>query len=135
MPLLKSLFHLLEFALSFIIKRKLVIPEIALIWQENQRYKRHFNAKNINLPFSIPEKWFIRSMFICNPKARNYFTLVTPETILYRWKKAIKDYWTYDKPKTRKKGRPPTTKTLKVLIRDMKIDNYLWGCKRIQDEL
>lgn len=43
-------------------------------------------------------------MFVSNPKARKYFSLVTPETILYRWKKAIKDYWTYDKPKTRKSG-------------------------------
>ena len=33
--------------------------------------------------------------------------IVTPETILFRWKRAIKDYWTYDKPKTREKGRPP----------------------------
>jgi hypothetical protein len=32
---------------------------------------------------------------------------VTPETILYRWKKAIKNYWTFDKQKTRKQGRPP----------------------------
>ena len=74
-------------------------------------------------------------MFVNNPKARKYFTLVTPETILYRWKRAIKDYWTYDKPKTRKKGRPPITKTLKLMIKNMKIDNYLWGSKRIQGEL
>jgi transposase InsO family protein len=135
MLLLKSLFHLLEFILFYIINRKSVIPKIALIWQENQRYKRYFREKNIKLPFSLHEKWFIRSMFISNPKARKYFTLVTPETVLYRWKKAIKDYWTFDKTKPRKKGRPPITKTLKLLIRDMKIDNYLWGCKRIQDEL
>jgi hypothetical protein len=44
-------------------------------------------------------------MFIIKPKARKYFTLVTPETILYRWKRAIKDYWTYDKPRIRKKGK------------------------------
>ncbi|MDA3810106.1 MAG: hypothetical protein PF518_07190 [Spirochaetaceae bacterium] len=73
-------------------------------------------------------------MFISNPKARKYFTLVTPETVLYRWKRAIKDYWTYDKPKTRKKGRPPITKAMKLLMKNLKIDNYLWGCKRIQDE-
>ncbi len=135
MLLLKSLFHLLEFTLFYIINKKSVIPKIALIWQENQRYKRYFNEKNIKLPFSIHEKWFIQSMFISNPKARKYFTLVTPETILYRWKKAIKNYWTYDKQKTRKQGRPPITKAMKLLIKNLKIDNYLWGCKRIQDEL
>ena len=74
-------------------------------------------------------------MFVSNPKSRKYFTLVTPEIILYRWKKAIKDYWTYDKPKTIKNGRPPITKAMKLLIKELKIDNYLWGCKRIQDEL
>ena len=60
---------------------------------------------------------------------------MTPETILYSWKKAIKDYWTYDKPKSRKKGRPPITKAMKLLIKKLKIVNYLWGCIRIQDEL
>ena len=113
MLLLKSLFHLLGFTWFYVINRKSIIPKIALIWQENQKYKRYFEQKNIKLQFSIHEKWFIRSMFISNPKARRYFTLVTPETILYRWKKAIKDYWTYDKPKTRKKGRPPITKAMK----------------------
>jgi len=116
MLLLKYLINLLEFSLFYIINRESVIPKIALIWQENQRYKRYFNEKNIKLPFSLQEKWFIHSMFIINPKARKYFTLVTPETILYRWKSAIKDYWTYDKPKTRKKGRPPITKAMKLLI-------------------
>ena len=66
---------------------------------------------------------------------RKYFTLVTPETVLYRWKRAIKDYWTYDKPNTRKKGRLPITKSMKLLIKKLKVENYLWGCKRIQDEL
>jgi len=66
-------------------------------------------------------------MFISNLNTRKYFTLVTPETVLYRWKKAIKDYWIYDKPKTRKKGRPPITKAMKLLIKKLKIENYLWG--------
>ena len=104
MLLLKSLFHLLEFALFYIINRKSIIPKIALIWQENQRYKRYFEEKKIKLSFSIQEKWFIRSMFTNNPKARKFFSLVTPETILYKWKRAIKDYWAYDnKPKTKPK--------------------------------
>jgi hypothetical protein len=54
---------------------------------------------------------------------------VTPETILYGWKKAIKNYWTYDKPKTRKRDRPPIPKTMKLLIKNMKIENYLWAVR------
>ena len=126
---MKSLLHLLEFFLFYIINRKSIIPKIALIWQENQKYKRYFQQKNIKISFSIQEKWFVRSIFAGNPKARKYFTMVTPETILYRWKKAIKEYWTYDKPNSRKKGRPPITKAMKLLIKNMKIENYLWGCK------
>ena len=110
MLLLKSLFHLLEFALFYFINRKSVIPKIALIWQENQRYKRYFNEKNIKIPFSLHEKWFIRSMFNSNPKARKYFSLVTPETVLYRWKKAIKDYWTFNKTKPRKRRQTSDNK-------------------------
>jgi hypothetical protein len=87
MLLLKSLLYLLEFCLFYFLNRKSIIPKIALILQENQRYKRYFQQKKIKLPFTIQKKWFIRSMFISNPKARRYFTLVTPETILYKWKK------------------------------------------------
>jgi hypothetical protein len=73
-------------------------------------------------------------MFISNPKARKYLTLVTPETILYRWKKAIANQRTFDRYNAGKKGRPPITKVTRLLIKNMKIDNYLWGIKRIQDE-
>ncbi|RDG28657.1 hypothetical protein DV872_25680 [Oceanispirochaeta sp. M1] len=59
MLLLKSLFHLLEFILFYLINKKSIIPKIDLIWQKNQRYKRHLNEKNIKLTSSIREKWFI----------------------------------------------------------------------------
>jgi hypothetical protein len=60
---------------------------MALIWQENKKYKRYFEQKKIKLPFTLQEKWFIQSIFTYNPRARSFFTLVTPETILYKWKK------------------------------------------------
>jgi hypothetical protein len=74
MQLLNSLLHLLEFCLFYLLNRKSIIPKIALIWQENQRYKRYFQQKKIKHPFTIQEKWFIRTMFISNPEARKYFT-------------------------------------------------------------
>jgi len=73
MLLLKSLFHLFEFTLFYIINKKSIIPKIALIWQENQRYKRYFNEKNIKLSFSTQEKWFIRSKFISKSKSEKTF--------------------------------------------------------------
>jgi hypothetical protein len=74
-------------------------------------------------------------MFSSNSKAQKFFTLLTPETILYRWKKAIKEYWAQTKNDSKKRGRPPIAKSIKELIREMKIDNYTWGCQRIHDEL
>jgi len=40
MLLLKSLLQILEFSLFYFINRKSIIPKIALICQENQRYKK-----------------------------------------------------------------------------------------------
>ena len=127
MLLLKSIFKLLEFTIFFVINKNSIVPKVALIWQENQRYKRYFKDNNIKLTFTIEEKWFIQSMYSQNRKARKYFTLLTPETILYKWKKVIKKYWTHSSNKSKNKGRPPVTKKIKEIIKSLKVDNYLWG--------
>jgi hypothetical protein len=49
--------------------------------------------------------------------------------------RAIKDYWSNGKINPPKRGRPRITKEIRELIKKIKIGNYLWGCKRIQDEL
>ena len=59
-------------------------------------------------------------------------TMVKPTTLLDWQRRFIKNYWTY---KHKTPGRKPVSKGIKDLILVMKIDNDLWGCHRIADEL
>ena len=65
--------------------------------------------------------------------AGTFFSLVSPETILKLWKRIIDKYWT--QKHTSKPGRPPITKYIKELILNLKQENFLWGARRIRDEL
>jgi hypothetical protein len=134
MHYLRLLIHFLQFLIFYLIQGKSIIPKVALIWQENQRYKRYFQQQNIKLHFNTHEKLFIRSMFLQNKKASRFFTMVTAGTILYKLKNAVKAFWATDKAQ-KKSGRPPLSKVIKEIIKNMKINNYLWGCPRISDEL
>lgn len=60
---------------------------------------------------------------------------VFPGTILGEWKQVVARYWTASSKRKRKPGRPPITKAIRELIRDIKNDNFLWGVYCIQDEL
>lgn len=59
-------------------------------------------------------------------------TLVKPSTLLDWQRRFIKNYWTY---KHKSPGRRPVSKEIKNLILEMKLENQLWGCHRIADEL
>jgi transposase InsO family protein len=131
----KCLLHFIEFLLSLLFRRFAGTARLALLWQENRYYRRYFREKNIHHPFEIHEKWFIHAAYSRDTNARKWFTLVKPETILGAWKRAVARYWTPSLQWKRKPGRPPITKAIRELIRDMKNDNMLWGVYRIQDEL
>lgn len=60
------------------------------------------------------------------------FTMVKPETLLNWQRRFIKNFWSY---KHKTPGRRPVTKDIKNLILEMKQKNYLWGCKKIANEL
>lgn len=134
MILYKYILKLLDFTIFYIINRYSIVSKIALIWQENKKYKRYFRQNNIKLPFTKEEKLFICSFYTKKKSAYKYFSLVTPETVIYKWKKAIKTYWTHGKV-VKSKGRPSISNKIKSLIKNIKSDNYLWGCRRIRDEL
>jgi transposase InsO family protein len=57
---------------------------------------------------------------------------VKPETLLSWKRRFIKNFWSY---KHKAPGRRPVTRDIKNLILEMKLDNYLWGCKKISNEL
>lgn len=134
MIIIKLVFRITNFLLFYIANYNTLIPKVALIWQENQRYKRYFQEKQLSLPFTADEKIFICGMYSKRKNINKYFSIVTPNTVLYIWQKMIKDYWKQPSNNSRP-GRPRISKEVKVLIKNMKIDNYLWGCRRIRDEL
>ena len=135
MFILKCILLFIEFWLSFLFRRFAGTARLAMLWQENQYYHRYFRERSIRYPFELHEKWFIHAAYASDTRARKWFTLVKPETVLRVWKRAVAEYWTNYKKNKQKPGRPPITKAIKELIRDMKNSNYLWGVYRIQDEL
>jgi transposase len=65
-------------------------------------------------------------------RAMNHLTIVKPETVLSWQRRFIKNFWSY---KHKSPDRKSITKDIKTLILEMKQENYLWGCKRIANEL
>ena len=131
----KCFLNVLRFILVLVFRRFFGVARIALLWQENQYYRRYFKERNIRHPFELHEKWFIHTAYASDSCARKWFTLVKPETVLRSWKRAVAQHWTNSVKQKRKPGRPPITKVIKELIRDMKNTNFLWGIFRIHDEL
>ncbi|MCK5197443.1 MAG: hypothetical protein KAR21_03785, partial [Spirochaetales bacterium] len=58
-----------------------------------------------------------------------YLTLVKPSTLLGWQRRFVKNFWTF---KNKSPGRKPVSKEIKELILQMKQENHLWGCHRIE---
>ena len=65
-------------------------------------------------------------------RAMNHLTIVKPETILNWQRRFIKNFWSY---KYKSPSRKSVSKDIRALILEMKQENYLWGCKKIANEL
>jgi putative transposase len=113
-------------------KRKNIILTMLLLKKENEIYKRHLNLQNKKLHFRKNDKFILAMLKILSQKAINHLTVVKPETVLSWQRRFIKNFWCY---KHNKPGRKPITKDIKNLILEMKQENYLWGCKKIANEL
>src|SRR4029077_10197361 len=79
------------------------------------------------------DRWFLVQMHRRFPLILEVVTIVQPETLL-RWHTAgFRSYWRW---KSRSLGGRPQIKTdLRALIRQMSIENSLWGAPRIHGEL
>jgi len=113
-------------------KRKNVIFTMLLLKKENKIYKRHLNLQNKKLHFWKNDKFTLAMINALSQRAINHLTIVKPETALVWQRRFIKNLWSY---KHRTPGRKPVTRKIKDLILEMKRDNYLWGCKKIANEL
>ena len=110
--------------------REIIIQNIILS-KENEILKRRLKKR---IRFKFVDKLFYSIFNKLSDKAKDYITLIKPETVLKWQKRLIKKFWTFvsDKPGI---GRPPVSKEIKNLILKMKNKNLYWGYMRIQGEL
>jgi len=111
---------------------KNLIFTMLLLKKENEIYKRHLKLQNKRLHFRKSDKLTFSMIKALSARAMNHLTVVKPETLLVWQRKFIKNFWSY---KNNTPGRKPISRDLKNLILEMKQDNYLWGCKKIANEL
>jgi hypothetical protein len=79
------------------------------------------------------DRWFFLQLYRLFPSILEILTIVRPETLL-RWHRVgFRRYWRW---KSWRRGRRPQVhKELRALIRQMSIENPLWGAPRIHGEL
>ncbi len=78
------------------------------------------------------DRWFFVQLYRWFPAILDAVTIIRPETVV-RWHRAgFRCYWHW---KSRRGGRPQVQKELRVLIRQMSVENPLWGAPRIHGEL
>jgi RimJ/RimL family protein N-acetyltransferase len=79
------------------------------------------------------DRWFLVQLYHWFPSILGSLVLIKPETVV-RWHRAgFRFYWRW---KSRSRGgRPRIDTDLRALIRQMSIENQLWGAPRIHGEL
>jgi len=79
------------------------------------------------------DRWFFIQMYRWFPSILKVLTIIEPETLV-RWHRAgFRRYWRW---KSRSRGgRPQIEIELRALIRQMSMENLLWGAPRIHGEL
>ena len=79
------------------------------------------------------DRLFFVQLYRWLPSIREVITIVQPETLL-RWHQAgFRRYWRWTS--RRRGGRPRIQPELRALIRQMSVENGLWGAPRIHGEL
>src|SRR5712672_2875875 len=79
------------------------------------------------------DRWFLVQLYRWFPSILKVLTIIRPETLV-RWHRAgFRSYWRW---KSRSLGGRPQIETgLRALIRQMSMENPLWGAPRIHGEL
>ena len=95
-----------------------------LLKKENEIYRRHLNLQNTKLHFKKNDKFILAMLNTLSRKAISHLTVIKPETLLSWQRRVIKNFWSY---KHKTPGRKPVNRDIKLLILEMKQDNYLWA--------
>jgi transposase InsO family protein len=79
------------------------------------------------------DRWFFIQLYRWFPSILEVLTVIRPETLV-RWHRAgFRSYWRWKSRSLR--GRPQIETDLRALIRQMSIENSLWGAPHIHGEL
>jgi transposase InsO family protein len=79
------------------------------------------------------DRWFFVQLYRWFPSILTVVTIVRPETLV-RWHRAgFRYYWRWKS--NSRGGRPQIETELRALIRQMSVENLLWGAPRIHGEL
>src|SRR6476660_3557501 len=79
------------------------------------------------------DRWFFIQLYRWFPAILKVLTIIQPETLV-RWHRAgFRCYWRWRSRPVG--GRPQIERELRALIRQMSIENPLWGAPRIHGEL
>jgi hypothetical protein len=79
------------------------------------------------------DRWFLIVLYRWFPSILRILTIIRPETLVRWHRSGFRCYWRW---KSRSLGgRPPIEARLRALIRQMSMDNPLWGAPRIHGEL
>jgi transposase InsO family protein len=85
------------------------------------------------LQLTNSDRWFFVQVYRWFPSILQVLTIIRPETLV-RWHRAgFRRYWRWKSQ--RRGGRPQIDAELRGLIRQMSMENLLWGAPRIHGEL
>src|SRR6202049_2073157 len=79
------------------------------------------------------DRWFFVLLYRCFPSILKVVTIVQPETLVSWHRAGFRRYWRWKS--RRRGGRPRIEIQLRALIRQMSMENSLWGAPRIHGEL
>ena len=85
------------------------------------------------IQFANSDRWFFVRLYCWFPSILQVLTIIRPETVIYWHRSGFRYYWRW---KSRSLGgRPQIAVGLRALIRQMSMENPLWGAPRIHGEL
>jgi hypothetical protein len=126
-------------ALFFFLLRLLLSPfrPISRLEAENAALRRQLIVLQRQVlgrvQFTNSDRLFFLQLYRWFPSIVEAMTTIRPETLV-RWHRAgFRHYWRWKSQSLG--GRPPIDAGLRALIRQMSIENVLWGAPRIQGEL
>ena len=83
--------------------------------------------------FTNADRWFFVQLYRWFPSILEVLTIIRPETLVGWHRAGFRRYWRWKSGE--QGGRPQIQAELRALIRQMSVENPLWGAPRIHGEL